>query len=112
MITPREGMVPPESVFRHHRSTVALRALLLLHLEHRVQRAFAEIARGGANSPFGGVDRDRMLRQRGGAPPPGRAFEVSPASSVASISSAARLPLTDQTPRRRSVFFGFGGAGV
>src|SRR3981189_1619693 len=67
MIAPREGMVPPESVFRHHRSTVAFRALLLLHLKHRLQRAFAEIAGGGMNSPLGGLYR-RMLRQGRGAP--------------------------------------------
>jgi hypothetical protein len=52
-----------------------------------------------------------MLRQ-GEAVRAGAAFEVSPASSVSLTSSVARLPLTDQTPRRRSVFFGFGGAGV
>lgn len=39
---------------------------LLLHLQHRLQRPFAEMAGGGVNAPLGGFDGS-VLRRRGGA---------------------------------------------
>src|ERR1700757_36332 len=59
----REGRarVRSNSLLRGFDAAERLRTFLLLHFQHRFQRALAEMAGRGGKAPLGGFDGTRML---------------------------------------------------